>query len=141
MQSDHHKRIMTKRYKFGRWSIKLPEAWQTDKQGYCVSLRTNGVGLLQITTYRHDNKDITYNNLLGFTEDKLIEGVELQNISCGEFAGIGISYLVDGNYWRKWWLWRDTVLLYVTYNCPAEKRLVEMDVVDQMMNSLKYYPF
>ena len=119
----------------------MPEAWQADKKGNCVTFRANGVGLLQIITHRQDKKDITYNNFLGFTEDKLIEGVELQNISCGEFTGIGISYLVDGNYWRKWWLWRNTVLLYVTYNCSAEEHLVEMDVVDQMMMSLKYYPF
>ena len=133
---------MTKRYKFGRWSIKLPVTWQADKKAYCVTFRAaNSVGTLQIMTCRHDSKDVTYNDLLGLTEDKLIEGVELQNIICGEFTGIGISYLIDGNYWRKWWLWRDTVLLYVTYNCLAEEHLVEMDVVDQMMKSLKYYPF
>lgn len=133
---------MTKRYKFSRWSIKLPVTWQADKKGYCVIfMAENGIGALQIITCRYDSKDVTYNNLHGFTEDKLIDGVELQNISCGEFTGIGISYLVDGNYWRKWWLWRDSVLLYVTYNCLAGDRLVEMDSVDQMMNSLKYYPF
>jgi hypothetical protein len=132
---------MTKRFKFKRWSIKLPDAWKAEKKGYCVTFRTeNGVGLLQIITCRLDSKSVTYHDLQGSTEDKLVEGVELQNIKCGEFTGMGISYLVDGDYWRKWWLWRDSVLLYATYNCLAQEHLVEMDVVDQMMNSLKYYP-
>lgn len=133
---------MTKRYKFVSWSIKLPVNWQPDEEENCVTFTAeNGVGALQISAYRHDNKDVTYKDLLGFAEDKLVEGVELQNITCGEFTGIGISYLVDGNYWRKWWLWRGSLLLYVTYNCSAEERLVEMDSVDQMMSSLKNYPF
>ena len=132
---------MTTRYKFARWSIKLPPNWEVKRKAYCLTFRAeNGVGALQIITCRQNGKDVTYNDLLGFTEDKLIDGVELQNLICGDFSGIGISYLVEIDYWRKWWLWRDTVLLYVTYNCLAEDRLVEMDTVDQMMKSLKFYP-
>ncbi len=132
---------VTKRYKFKQWSIKLPANWQAQRKEYCVTFSAEkGVGKLQIITYRHKSRDITYNNLLNLTEDKLIDGVELQNINCGEFNGIGISYLVDNDYWRKWWLWRDSVLLFVTYNCSAKERLIEMRIVDQLMGSLKYYP-
>ena len=133
---------MTKRYKFKQWSIKLPANWGAERKGYCVILTAeNGVGALQIITRRHDSKNFAFNNLPDFTEDKLVEGLDLQNVKCGEFTGIGISYLVDSNYLRKWWLWRDSLLLYVTYNCLAEELLVEMDTVDWMMKSFKYYPF
>ena len=130
--------VMIKRYKSKWWSIRLPPNWEAEKEEFCVTFTAeNGVGILQIRTFRHNSKDLTYQNFLGFTEDKLVDGVELRNSTCGEFTGIGISYLVDGHYWRKWWLWRDSIFLYVTYNCSAEECVIEMDTVDRMMSSLK----
>ena len=140
--SNHHKIIMTKRYKSGWWSVELPDHWKANKEEDCVTFTSEDeVGALQIITYRREGRDVTNDDLLHFAEDELIEGVELQSISCGEFTGMGVSYLVDGNYWRKWWLWQGSLLLYVTYNCSAEDRLVEQEVVSQMMNSLKNDPF
>jgi hypothetical protein len=105
---------MTQKYKSAWWSIELSETWQADEEEDCVTFTAeNEVGALQISAYRHDSKDLTYDDLFDFAEDELVEGVELQNISCGEFTGIGISYLVDNAYWRKWWLWEDSLLLYV----------------------------
>lgn len=132
---------MTERYKSAWWSLELPAAWNIEEAQDCVSfISENEVGALQISAYRRKGKDVTNDDLLHFAEDELIEGVELQNITCGEFTGIGITYLVDDDYRRKWWLWSGSLLLYVTYNCSAEKRFVEMDTVDRMMTSLKKNP-
>ena len=142
MDSDYHKMVMFKKYKSVWCSLDLPAAWKVEekKDGVTITSEDN-VGVLQISAYRREGKEVTNDDLLHFAEDELVEGVELQNITCGEFTGIGVSYLVDGSYRRKWWMWRDSLLLYVTYNCSAEQRFVEMDTVDRMMNSLKNEPF
>ena len=142
MGSDYHKMVMIKRYKSAWWSLDLPAPWNVEEKKDRVAITSEDyVGVLQISAYRREGNEVTNDDLLHFAEDELVEGVELQNIICGEFTGIGISYLVDGSYWRKWWLWRGALLLYVTYNCSAEQRFVEMDTVDQMMNSLRNDPF
>jgi hypothetical protein len=133
--------VMTKRYKSAWWSVELPDTWKANKEEDCVTFTSeNDVGALQISAYRREDKEVNNDELLHFAEDELVEGVELQDISCGEFTGLGISYLVDSNYWRKWWLWKGSLLLYVTYTCSAEKRFVEEEAVNQIMSSLKTEP-
>lgn len=126
------------RYKSKWWSVELPENWKAKGKEDCVTFTSeSGVGALLISSFRNDDKEVTNDDLLHFAEDELVAGVDMQNISCGEFNGMGISYLVDGNYWRKWWLWKGSTLLYVTYNCSAEDHFVEEDAVNRIMNSLK----
>lgn len=119
----------------------MPDAWKANEEEDRVTFTSeSGVGALLISSYRNNGKEVTNDDLLHFAEDELVAGVDLQNISCGEFNGLGISYLVDGNYWRKWWLWQGSALLYVTYNCSAEDHSVEEEAVNQIMNSLKNEP-
>lgn len=92
---------------------------------------------MQISAYRRDSEDITHDDLLDFAEDELVEGIELLNLQCGEFTGIGFTYLANGDYWRKWWLRNGYLLLYVTYNCLAHEHILEIETVNQMMDTLK----
>ncbi len=45
-------------------------------------------------------------------------------------------YDVDDTFWKKWWLIKDNLLLFATYNCEITDREKELNFVDTTVNSL-----
>ena len=129
---------MTKEYKSSWWSIELSSKWSAENEEDCVTLSAeHGVGALQISAYRRDSEVVTDEDLNDFAEGELVDGVIPQDVSWGDFTGSAISYVQDERFWRKLWLRSGSLLLYVTYNCGAEDRVVEVESVNRMLSSLK----
>jgi len=129
---------MAKEYKSSWWAIELPSGWSAEREKDCVSLSAeHSVGALQISAYRRDGEPVTDEDLSGFAEDELIDGVNPQDVACGDFRGIASSYVKGERFWRKLWLRSSALLLYVTYNCAAEDHAVEVEAVNRMLSSLK----
>jgi hypothetical protein len=53
------------------------------------------------------------------------------------FGGLQVSFSENRRYWRKWWLRKDSLLLFVTYNCAAEDQDAEVSEVDELIATLK----
>lgn len=129
---------MPNQYKSSWWSIELLSEWNAEEEESSVSISAeHGVGALQISAYRHDGEAVTDEDLNDFAEDELVGAIIPQDVSCGDFRGIAISYVKDESFWRKMWLRSGSLLLYVTYNCAAEDQAIEVESVNRMLNSLK----
>jgi hypothetical protein len=95
---------MPNEYTSSWWSIELPSDWSAEEEESCVSFSAeHDVGALQISAYRRDGEAVTDEDLNDFAEDELIDGIMLQDVSCGDFRGIAISYAKDESLWRKLW--------------------------------------
>lgn len=129
---------MTKRYERAWWSVELPSGWSAEEEEDCVTFSAKrGVGALQISAFRHNDKDVTDEDLREFAEDELVGGAKPTQVICGAFLGIEVSYTADKEFWRKLWLREGSVLLYATYNCRAEDRVAEIEAINRMLNSLE----
>ena len=129
---------MAKEYKSSWWAVELPPGWSVEEEKDCVSLSAEqGVGALQISAYRRDGEPVTDEDLCEFAEDELSDGVIPQAVAFGDFRGVATSKVEGKNFWRKLWLRSGALLLYVTYNCAAEDRAVEVEAVNRMLSSLK----
>jgi hypothetical protein len=129
---------MVKEYKSSWWAVELPSGWSAKEDEDCVTLSAErGIGAVQISAYRRDGEFVTGEDLNDFAEDELVDGVIPQDVSCGDFRGIAISYVKDESFWRKLWLRSGSLLLYVTYNCAAEAQAIEVESVNGMLRSLK----
>jgi len=127
---------MAREYRSSLWAIELPPGWSAEEGEGCVTLSAGrGVGALQISAYRRDGEDVTDEDLNGLAGDEL-SGTSPRNVSCGDFSGIDVSRAGAERFWREVWLRSGPVLLYVTYNCAAEDRDVELESVNRMLSSL-----
>ena len=120
------------------WSIELPSGWSAEREEDCVTFTAeSGVGALQVSAYRHNGEAVTDEDLNDFAEVEFVAGIIPQDISCGDFRGIAISYVGGDRFWRKLWLRSGSLLLYVTYNCAAEDQAIEVESVNGMLRPLK----
>jgi hypothetical protein len=130
---------MAKEYKSSWWSIELSSDWSAEEEEVCVTFSAErGVGALQVSAYRRGDESVTDEDLNDFAEDELVDGGVPQNVSCGAFRGIAVSYVEGGWFRRKLWLRSGSLLLYVTYNCGSKDKGVEVESVNRMLSSLKY---
>ena len=129
---------MAEKYKSSWWAVDLPSGWSAEEEKDCVSLTAeHGVGALQISAYRRGGESVTTEDLNDLAGDELINCAPPHDVSCGDFRGFAISDVRDERFWRKLWLRSGALLLYVTYNCAAGDRAVEVEAVNRMLSSLK----
>jgi hypothetical protein len=120
------------------WAIELPSGWLAEPEEDCVSIWSEeGVGALQISAYKRDHEPINDKDLYEFVGNELPRGVNPRNISCGEFTGLYIPYVQDNQYWQKWMICEGSTMLFVTYNCDPKDKVLEIQAVDKMLNTLK----
>jgi hypothetical protein len=110
---------MTNTYQTDVWALEQLRGWEAQEQAECVTfLKPNGVGALQIGYAMKPG---------GESPDK---------VTCGPFSGLVAKYATGGRFWRKWWLRRTSLLLYITYNCRLEDKGAEAEEADQIIGSL-----
>jgi hypothetical protein len=120
------------------WSIELLPGWRAKLEDLCTSISSDqGVGALQVSAYKHDDRKVSDRDLYDFSEGEYPSGVEVKINQSGAFRGLQVSFTENGRYWRKWWLCNDTLLLFVTYNCSVQDQDREATNVDQIIATLK----
>ena len=129
---------MREKFKSTWWSIELAPNWVAEREADCTSIwREDGVGALQISAYKYDPGLLPEDDLDEFMSGEFPGDTPIDNVTCGQFAGFGVEYAIDENFWQKRWLTSGPLLVYVTYNCSSENRLIEAAAVDQMLATLK----
>lgn len=128
---------MTTGYETPSWSLSLPSDWTGEADEICHAFCTvDGVGVLQISSARKHDGTIDEADLREFACDDLPESHSTTTVICGGFRRIGAQYVEGDTYWRKLWVCSGNLLLFVTYNCAAEDRGHEDDVVNAILNTL-----
>jgi hypothetical protein len=124
-------------YKSTFWTVKYPSDWIVDVHQEAVSFYEKyGVGALQISAYSK-NTEITIEDLYELISDEIPQSANLNDVKAGDFTGLATEFEYKNHFWRHWILSKRNVLLYVTYNCEFEESGVEIESIQQIINSLK----
>lgn len=118
------------------WSIDLPDAWEDEADDDGITLfDPEGSGALRISAVERE-EEIGDDFLDYMAAEHLEAGAEPEEVDCGDFDGLELSYGDDDHYWREWYLRAGSVMLYVTYHCPLADEGREDDTVDAILETL-----
>jgi len=128
---------MRERFGSSNWSLQVAEGWDTCHDADCASIarRELGCGALQLSAALRDS-EVTDGDLLDFAAKEVEAGLKGVPVLTSEFGGYLFTFVRDGAFWRRWYLRKGSLALFVTYNCNVEERGVEDADVDEMMVSL-----
>ena len=121
------------------WQCNIPEDWDSDYNEGCATFtsKEGGVGALQISEYRREDRDVTDGDLRNFAAEHIGAGANLTSISCGDFSGFHVFYRTEEkSFWCEYWLRLGQVMIYVTYNCAISDKDIEISVVKGILESL-----
>lgn len=127
-----------KEFKSTWWSIELLPGWYAEREDGCTTISSEeGLGALQVSAYHHDGEPVSGKDLSEASKGEYPESLSVLDHRLGTFTGLHVSFSENGTYWRKWWLRKDSLLLFVTYNCSVENQIAEYAAVNQMVATLK----
>ena len=124
--------------RFGRdtWSIQPPLGWSAWHDAECATLAGEPeIGALQISAAFKES-DVSHEDLLDFASDHIDAGARAAEVVAGTFQGITFCYGDGEFHWQQWYLRDGRQMLFVTYNCPVERKGAEDDVVSKALNTL-----
>jgi hypothetical protein len=120
------------------WAIRLEPGWFSAKDDECISFwHEDGIGALQIGAYRYDDESIPETALAEFMQNQIPDGIAQEKTQSGEFSGVQVNYIEEGNFWRKLWVTKSSLLVFITYSCDAEDQTIERVSIERMLGSLK----
>jgi len=127
-------------YSAGHWSVELPDNWVVEHEEDVDTLYDpEGFGSLQISTLLQDEPvDDDFLNYLA--EEHLEAGATPDKARFGEFTGFTLSYGADDGFWTEWYLRADRLVLFASYTCAPEHEMLEEEIVDGILRSLKPVP-
>lgn len=119
------------------WQVNLPDDWVGEMEGESALLyHPDGPGTLQISAVAH-NDAITAADLRIIAAEHLDAGAQADAVELGTFSGISLSYGVDEEYWREWYLRCGSTLLFATYNCDIDDEGKEDEIVELILGTLR----
>ena len=119
------------------WIINLLPDWTGEHDEDCSTIyHPEGVGALQISAFSKDGK-VTDEDLKDFAQDHIEAGAKLSESNSGDFKGFTLVFVVDNEFWQHWYVAKGNTALFITYNCEAVDREVEIDKIKTMVASLK----
>lgn len=124
--------------RFGRetWSIEPPPGWSAWHDAECATLAAEPeVGSLQISAAFKES-DVSHEDLLDFASDHIDAGARPAMATAGTFEGITFCYGDDESHWQHWYFRDGRQMLFVTYNCPTDRRGAEDEVVSEALKTL-----
>ncbi len=130
--------INNKKYESNWWSIEYPEEWETEQNEDCTTFyNPDGVGALQISSYRKDEQ-ISESEIFDVATDDITETNKLQKIKEENYQGFIASYAEENDFWKKYYIWKDRIMVYITYNCEIkDKNNEELTTIENILKTLK----
>jgi len=119
------------------WQVNLPDGWVAEQETESALLyHPDGPGTLQISAIPQ-NDTVTTADLRAIAVEHLEEGAQTDDVELGEFSGFSLSYGINDEFWREWYLRCGSTLLFVTYNCDLDAEGKEDDIVDLILGTLR----
>ena len=125
-----------KTYVTDHWQINVPDEWVYELEEDAVLFyHPDSNGTLVISSVLED-EPITDDYLEDMVAEHLAAGADLYEETCGDFSGVSCCYDTEDEYWCEWFLYCDSIMMFVTYNCELPEAGNEDDVIDSMLESL-----
>jgi hypothetical protein len=108
-----------------RWSSQL-----------IIISRSDGVGVLTLQSWGAP-ADVSNDALRNLTN---VEPTKLEWLEWGDLSGYQYSYTERGSFYKQWWLTNEPTartILFVEYECDADAQEIEIEPIDEMVNSIR----
>ncbi|WP_343307874.1 hypothetical protein AAHN97_12055 [Chitinophaga niabensis] len=124
------------------FSIKVPASYLIEEGGNTISITDdkNGVGAINLSAYVIP---ATYNFDVGMELSDFVSSNENANNAENLLAQVSADnyeekeFVLEGQYyWKYWVLYKNNKAVFGTYNCNFSDRLVEKDIVKEMVDSI-----
>lgn len=118
------------------WSMDLPEEWDAEQDEETIVIGDeDGVGMLEITALeRGDETEADLQALAAELFPKKVKSVPAQ---VGDFSGLYVHYVDEGDAVREWVISKDGQILLVSYSCDKENAGLDDEIVDQILETLR----
>jgi hypothetical protein len=129
---------------FPVFSIDVTTDWKhgveqraSDERGELISIyRPDGVGVLKLQSWVAPT-DLSNDALRSLTN---VEPTKLEWQEWGDLSGYQYSYTERGSFYRQWWLTTEPTartILFIVYECDADAQEIEIEAIDEMVNSIR----
>jgi hypothetical protein len=115
----------------------MPADWEATDEVDCVTLvRSGHPGSLQISAARKPRGLVTERDLKEFATEGRDQAPPLQTVTYSILNGLYSEQTKKGMFSREWWLARNDLLIYVTYNVPQESKEKQPGIIDQIVETI-----
>lgn len=127
------------------WCLELPDEWSAEMEEDSVIISDrDGVGEITISVVSKSDGSVQVEDLRDFAEELIEQGEQGQRIELGSVndpdisppSGLLFAYDDSEGAWREWYLGCGALLIYITYNCDIEHRLLDDAIVDEILSTL-----
>lgn len=119
------------------WEVDLPDEWvAVCDDGPAAICHPDGVGALQVSSFSKGSL-VTDDDLLDFAREYSAADAQIYDLTCGDFQGIALTFVIDETYWRHWYLRCGQQMLFVTYNCSVGNRGIEDEEIELILTTLR----
>lgn len=119
------------------WSLQPLPDWKVTEHPECTTLEFSDSGALQLSSATKRDGEITYEEVLAYSESQNEEWGLSKSVRCGDFFGIVYHYKDGPHQWNRWFLWSGRTLIFVTYNASPEAQILEYGAVESMLETLR----
>ncbi len=120
------------------WTLELAPGWAAEAEESCVTItHPDGVGALQVSAHTRRGRALSREDVLEAAELEPEALAHIAEQDWGDFHGFQLIFSDGETFWRRWWLARGRVLLFVTYNCDQTHEDEELPAVNAMVGSLR----
>ncbi|MGB6689053.1 MAG: hypothetical protein WBE76_14560 [Terracidiphilus sp.] len=119
------------------WSIDLPPEWGVREDEECTTFTsTSSPGVLQVSAVRKPNGAVTLQDLQEFASGSPNEVESLVSTELGAISGVTCESVQNGKHWKKWWLRKGPILVFLTFNTAVESKDNGKSMVDKLIATL-----
>jgi hypothetical protein len=120
------------------WQTRIPDDWTAVSDDTCVTLTPpDGTSALQISAYQKSTP-VTDADLNDLAVEPLAAGAAPQPLTCGDYTGFTLAFIVADIFWRYWYLRCGPQMLFITHNCPAPDRQTTAPLITEILSHLHH---
>jgi len=119
------------------WSIELPSGWSVSEESDCVTFRSNAqAGVLKVSAVRKPYGHVAEADISEFIGEPKRGGTAPTPLQTQNYFGWQRHQEHGGTFLAEWWLARESVLVYLTYERPTGAGNDELDEVQRIVKSV-----
>jgi hypothetical protein len=119
------------------WTLAIPPEWWADSEEDSILVGDrDDVGCIEISTLHKEEGMFDAQTVRGIAQEESEQPLDWHQVTLGDFAGVGSSYLEEGTAVREWYVFNGALLLFITYSCDGENRGMDDAAVDELLDTL-----
>lgn len=133
--------------KYEGWlNISIPDNWINQDENDLLSFYgKDGIGSIQISCYKlipqvedvsKKLEDVTESYINKKSLNK--ENINLEYFNLNDNKVSRLEFIEEERYWLVFHILNKTKFLFITYNCLEENKNIEMNITNQIINSIEF---